>query len=102
MHARVLYSAFDVVPSPKGASTHVAQFVRGLAAAGHEITLVTPRAPGLAEEETFEGARLLRVGAPAANPGEREAARSHALGDRLGARAWPGRPRLRNRVLVRQ
>ena len=60
----MLYSAFDVVPSPKGASTHVAQFVRGLAGAGHEVTLVTPRAAGLAEEERFEGARMLRVGTP--------------------------------------
>lgn len=61
---RVLYAAFDVVPSPKGASTHVAQFVSGLAAAGHEVTLVTPRAPGLGDEETFAGARLVRVGTP--------------------------------------
>jgi glycosyltransferase involved in cell wall biosynthesis len=59
---RVLYSAFDVVPSPKGASTHVAQFVSGLARGGYEVTLVTPLAPGLAEEEEFHGARLLRVG----------------------------------------
>jgi len=61
---RVLYAAFDVVPSPKGASTHVAQFVAGLTGAGHEVTLVTPRAPGLATEEAFAGARLLRVGTP--------------------------------------
>jgi glycosyltransferase involved in cell wall biosynthesis len=62
--ARVLYSAFDVVPSPKGASTHVAHFVRGLVAGGHEVTLVTPRAAGLSAEEGFEGARHLRVGTP--------------------------------------
>jgi len=61
---RVLYAAFDVVPSPKGASTHVAQFVSGLSGAGHEVTLVTPRAPGLPDEEPFAGARLLRVGTP--------------------------------------
>lgn len=64
MSRRVLYSAFDVVPSPKGASTHVAQFVSGLAEGGYDVTLVTPRAPGLAEEERFCGARLLRVGTP--------------------------------------
>jgi glycosyltransferase involved in cell wall biosynthesis len=62
--ARVLYSAFDVVPSPKGASTHVSHFVRGLVGAGHDVTLVTPRAPGLADEERFEGALMLRVGTP--------------------------------------
>ncbi len=59
---RVLYSAFDVVPSPKGASTHVAHFVSGLTGAGHEVTLVTPRAPGTTDEEQFHGARHLRVG----------------------------------------
>jgi glycosyltransferase involved in cell wall biosynthesis len=62
--ARVLYSAFDVVPSPKGASTHVAYFVRGLVDGGHDVTLVTPRAPGLDDAQPFEGARLLRVGTP--------------------------------------
>ena len=60
----MLYSAFDVVPSPKGASTHVAQFVAGLSAAGYEVTLVTPQAPGLPVEEDFCGARHLRVGTP--------------------------------------
>ena len=64
MSRRVLYSAFDVVPSPKGASTHVARFVSGLTAGGYDVTLVTPRATGLAEEERFCGARLLRVGTP--------------------------------------
>ena len=63
---RVLYSAFDVVPSPKGASTHVAHFVSGLTGAGHEVTLVTPRAPGTADAEEFHGARHLRVGTPGA------------------------------------
>jgi glycosyltransferase involved in cell wall biosynthesis len=61
---RVLYAAFDVVPSPKGASTHVAHFVGGLTGAGYDVTLVTPRAPGLADEERFAGTRLVRVGTP--------------------------------------
>ncbi len=60
----MLYSAFDVVPSPKGAGTHVRHFVRGLVRAGHDVVLVTPRAPGLPDEERFEGARHLRVGSP--------------------------------------
>ncbi len=62
--ARVIYSAFDVVPSPKGASTHIRHFVGGLTAAGHEVLLVVPAAPGQAREQTWEGARLLRVGTP--------------------------------------
>jgi glycosyltransferase involved in cell wall biosynthesis len=65
-HARILYSAFDVVPSPKGAGTHIAHFVAGLTRAGHEVVLVTPRAPGLPDEDTFQGALHLRVGRPAA------------------------------------
>ncbi len=70
--ARVLYSAFDVVPSPKGASTHIAHFVSGLTRAGHEVLLVTPRAGALPVEDVFEGARHVRVGEPAdgdASPG---------------------------------
>lgn len=62
--ARVLYSAFDVVPSPKGASTHIRHFVAGLTAAGHDVVLATPAAPGLPLEDTWEGARLVRVGSP--------------------------------------
>ena len=64
MTRRVLYSAFDVVPSPKGASTHVAQFVTGLTSGGYEVTLVTPHAPGLPDEDELCGARHLRVGTP--------------------------------------
>lgn len=64
MTRRVLYSAFDVVPSPKGASTHVVQFVRALTGAGYDVTLVTPRAPDTAGEERLHGARHLRVGTP--------------------------------------
>jgi glycosyltransferase involved in cell wall biosynthesis len=62
--ARVLYAAFDVVPSPKGASTHIHAFVSALAGAGHEVVLATPQAPGLAAEETTAGARHLRLGTP--------------------------------------
>jgi len=63
---RVLYAAFDVVPSPKGAGTHIRHFVAGLTRAGCEVTLLTPLAPGLAAEERYEGARHLRLGTPGA------------------------------------
>jgi hypothetical protein len=36
---RILYTAFDVVPSPKGASVHITQFVRGLIQAGYKSSL---------------------------------------------------------------
>ena len=108
MARRVLYSAFDVVPSPKGASTHVARFVAGLTEGGYDVTLVTPRAPGLPEEETFHGARHLRVGTPgggnflarALEFGERtaEVAATHGPFDVVHYRSfWSGLPLLLHR-----
>jgi glycosyltransferase involved in cell wall biosynthesis len=58
---RVLYTAFDVVPAPKGASTHIQHFVRALVHAGFEVDLVTPGDGILPEKDRFEGARVLRV-----------------------------------------
>ncbi|MEW5872308.1 MAG: glycosyltransferase family 4 protein [Chloroflexota bacterium] len=61
MKGRVLYTAFDVVPSPKGASTHILHFLRGLVNGGYEVHLVTPGDGELPAEETWEGARLTRI-----------------------------------------
>lgn len=61
MNARVLYTAFDVVPSPKGASTHITYFVRGLVEAGFQVTLITAGDPALPECDTYLGATVLRV-----------------------------------------
>jgi glycosyltransferase involved in cell wall biosynthesis len=61
MKRRVLYTAFDIFPSPKGASTHIAYFLRGLAGAGYDVTLITPGEGSLPNEDAFEGVRLLRV-----------------------------------------
>jgi glycosyltransferase involved in cell wall biosynthesis len=57
----VLYSAFDVVPSPKGASTHITYFTRGLVEAGYRVQLVTAGDPLLPERDTYCGAEMLRV-----------------------------------------
>jgi glycosyltransferase involved in cell wall biosynthesis len=57
----VLYSAFDVVPSPKGASTHITYFVRGLVDAGYRVHLITAGDPSLPERDTYCGAGMLRV-----------------------------------------
>jgi len=57
----VLYTAFDVVPSPKGASTHITYFVKGLVEAGYEVQLITAGDPTLPAEDTYHGARLKRV-----------------------------------------
>ena len=57
----VLYSAFDVVPSPKGASTHITYFVCGLVEAGYRVQLITAGDPSLPERDTYCGAGILRV-----------------------------------------
>ena len=57
----VLYSAFDVVPSPKGASTHITYFARGLANAGYPLQLITAGDPSLPERDLYCGAQILRV-----------------------------------------
>jgi glycosyltransferase involved in cell wall biosynthesis len=61
MVTRVLYAAFDVVPSPKGASRHITYFTRALVAAGCELTLLTVGLGDLPASDTYAGARVLRV-----------------------------------------
>jgi glycosyltransferase involved in cell wall biosynthesis len=61
VNKRVLYTAFDVVPSPKGASTHITYFTAGLVEAGYEVTLVTAGSSSLPEQESYLGATLLRA-----------------------------------------
>ncbi len=58
---RVLYTAFDIVPSPKGASTHILHNIRGLVNSQLDVHLLTPNDGLLPSEETIEGARLTRV-----------------------------------------
>ena len=58
---RVLYSAFDVVPSPKGATTHIMHFVRGLVNAGFSVHLMTPGDGILPAQDVFEGATVTGV-----------------------------------------
>jgi glycosyltransferase involved in cell wall biosynthesis len=57
----VLYTAFDVVPSPKGASTHITYFVKGLVEAGYDVQMITAGDPSLPADDTYHGARLKRV-----------------------------------------
>ena len=61
MNGRVLYTAFDVVPRPKGASTHILQFLRALVSGGYQVHLVTPNDGTLPAEDTLEGARVSRL-----------------------------------------
>jgi len=58
---RVLYTAFDIVPSPKGASTHILHFLRGLVNSQFDVHLLTPNDGLLPSDDTIEGARLTRI-----------------------------------------
>ena len=61
MMTKVLYTAFDIVPSPKGASTHILHNIRGLVNSQFEVHLLTPNDGLLPTEDTIEGARATRV-----------------------------------------
>ena len=58
---RVLYTAFDIVPSPKGASTHILHNIRGLVNGQFDVQLFTPNDGVLPAEDVIEGARVRRV-----------------------------------------
>ncbi len=58
---KILYTAFDIVPSPKGASTHILHNLRGLVNGGFDVHLITPNDGLLPTEDTIEGARVTRV-----------------------------------------
>jgi glycosyltransferase involved in cell wall biosynthesis len=58
---RVLYTAFDIVPSPKGASTHILHNIRGLVNSQYQVHLLTPNDGLLPPEESVEGARVTRI-----------------------------------------
>jgi glycosyltransferase involved in cell wall biosynthesis len=60
----VLYTAFDLVPSPKGAGTHIMHFLRGLVKAGYDVQLITPGDGQLPTIDTYEGAVVIRVPPP--------------------------------------
>ena len=57
----ILYTAFDIVPSPKGASTHILHNLRGLVNGGHSVHLITPNDGLLPPEDTIEGAKVTRI-----------------------------------------
>ena len=59
--ARVLYTAFDIVPSPKGASTHILHNIRGLVNSQYDVHLFTPNDGLLPPDDTVEGALVTRV-----------------------------------------
>jgi len=65
---KILYTAFDEVPGPKGASTHICEFVRALDHGGADVTLVTPGAIDRAEQPFVGRAKQVVLGCPDGNP----------------------------------
>jgi glycosyltransferase involved in cell wall biosynthesis len=57
---RILYTAFDIVPSPKGASTHILHNIRGLVNGDFDVHLLTPNDGLLPSVDMIEGARVTR------------------------------------------
>ncbi|MFN8412404.1 MAG: glycosyltransferase family 4 protein [Anaerolineales bacterium] len=58
---KILYTAFDIVPSPKGASTHILHNLRGLVNRNFDTHLLTPGDGILPLEDEIEGATVTRV-----------------------------------------
>ena len=58
---RVLYTAFDIVPSPKGASTHILHNIRGLVNSQLDVHLMTPNDGLLPTEDILDGANITRI-----------------------------------------
>jgi len=58
---RLLYTAFDVFPSPKGSSTHMTHVLQGLVNDGFKVDVLTPGNGELPEQESLYGARVYRV-----------------------------------------
>jgi len=56
------------VPGPKGASTHIVEFVGALARAGAEVTLATPGGTDISERPFGAGATQVVLGCPDGNP----------------------------------
>jgi glycosyltransferase involved in cell wall biosynthesis len=75
---RVIYVAFDVFPSPKGSSTHMAHVLQGLADSNFYVDVVTPGEGNLPAEEELYGARIYRV---PGNPEDHFLRRALAFGE---------------------
>jgi glycosyltransferase involved in cell wall biosynthesis len=58
---KILYTAFDIVPSPKGASTHILHNIRGLVNRNYGVHLLTPNDGLLPAEDIIEGAQVTRI-----------------------------------------
>ena len=58
---KILYTASDIIPSPKGASTHILHNIRGLVNRNYGVHLITPNDGLLPAEDVIEGAQVTRI-----------------------------------------
>ncbi len=65
---RILYCSFDQVPSPKGASRHIEEWVTALGAYFGDVTLVTPGLVDATNAAFAPGVKQIVLGAPGDNP----------------------------------
>ena len=65
---KILYTSFDEVPRPKGASTHIEAFVRTLGARFGDVWLVTPGPADQPTRDFAPGVRQKVLGCPDDNP----------------------------------
>ena len=66
MEKNLLFASFDVVPAPKGASTHILQSTEALAREVAPVTLLCAGAPGYLDEEILApGVKVVRAPLPA-------------------------------------
>ena len=65
---KILYTSFDEVPRPKGASTHIEAFARTLGARFGDVWLVTPGPADLPVSDFAPGVRQKVLGCPDDNP----------------------------------
>jgi len=58
---KILYTSFDTVPAPKGASVHISYFTKALTEHGYNVTLFTPAGKDQKEKDIYMGAEIKRV-----------------------------------------
>lgn len=58
---KILYTSFDIVPAPKGASVHISYFTKTMTENGYNVTLITPAGKNQKEKDIYIGANIKRV-----------------------------------------
>ena len=68
MNPKILYTSFDTVPSPKGASTHIIEFVKRLGTTFGNVVLLTPSESDGFDPDFLPGVQHVEVDCVEDNP----------------------------------